>query len=121
MWRPGGIIIWASAAAMVLFIIAAATAFGFALALLEVPAAMGALIGVMTDNPILTLLIINLMLLALAVLWLGTRTMNLHTRRISWTSVRRLKTGWTFLKRALRLLTPTTSMMLSLLQLVKRI
>ena len=52
-------------AAMVLFIIAAATAFGFALALLEVPAALAGLIGVMTDNPILTLLIINLMLLAL--------------------------------------------------------
>ncbi len=52
-------------AAMVLFIIAAATAFGFALALLEVPAALAALIGSMTDNPILTLLIINLMLLAL--------------------------------------------------------
>ncbi|MCR2833167.1 TRAP transporter large permease [Parerythrobacter lacustris] len=52
-------------ASMVLFIIAAATAFGFALALLEVPASLGALIGVMTDNPLLTLLIINLMLLAL--------------------------------------------------------
>ncbi len=52
-------------ASMVLFIIAAATAFGFALALLEVPAALAALIGVMTDNPVLTLLIINVMLLAL--------------------------------------------------------
>ena len=52
-------------AAMVLFIIAAATAFGFALALLEVPAALAALIGLMTDNPILTLLIINVMLLLL--------------------------------------------------------
>lgn len=52
-------------AAMVLFIIAAATAFGFALALLEVPAALAGLIGVMTNNPILTLLIINVMLLAL--------------------------------------------------------
>ena len=52
-------------ASMVLFIIAAATAFGFALALLEVPGSLGALIGVMTDNPLLTLLIINLMLLAL--------------------------------------------------------
>ncbi|MGN3975001.1 TRAP transporter large permease [Tsuneonella sp. SYSU-LHT278] len=52
-------------ASMVLFIIAAATAFGFALALLEVPAALGALIGLMTENPILTLLVINLMLLAL--------------------------------------------------------
>ena len=52
-------------AAMVLFVIAAATAFGFALALLEVPAALASLIGVMTDNPLLTLLIINVMLLLL--------------------------------------------------------
>ena len=52
-------------AAMVLFIIAAATAFGFCLALLEVPAALGTLIGLMTDNPLITLLIINIMLLAL--------------------------------------------------------
>lgn len=52
-------------ASMVLFIIAAATAFGFALALLEVPAALAGLIGLMTENPILTLLIINIMLLAL--------------------------------------------------------
>ncbi|WP_338447112.1 TRAP transporter large permease [Pelagerythrobacter marensis] len=52
-------------ASMVLFIIAAATAFGFALALLEVPAALASLIGLMTENPLLTLLIINLMLLAL--------------------------------------------------------
>lgn len=52
-------------ASMVLLIIAAATAFGFALALLEVPAALGELIGFITDNPLLTLLIINLMLLAL--------------------------------------------------------
>ncbi len=52
-------------ASMVLFIIAAATAFGFALALLEVPAALAELIGLMTENPILTLLIINVMLLAL--------------------------------------------------------
>ncbi|GGD70346.1 TRAP transporter large permease [Croceicoccus mobilis] len=52
-------------AAMVLFIIAAATAFGFALALLEVPAALAGLIAVITDNPILTLLIINIMLLML--------------------------------------------------------
>ncbi|ANU07335.1 TRAP transporter large permease [Paraurantiacibacter namhicola] len=52
-------------ASMVLFIIAAATAFGFALALLEVPAELAALIGLMTDNPILTLLIINVMLLVL--------------------------------------------------------
>lgn len=52
-------------ASMVLFIIAAATAFGFALALLEVPAELAGLIGTVTDNPILTLIIINLMLLAL--------------------------------------------------------
>lgn len=52
-------------ASMVLFIIASATAFGFALALLEVPAALAQAIAFMTDNPILTLIIINLMLLAL--------------------------------------------------------
>ncbi len=52
-------------ASMVLFIIASATAFGFALALLEVPAQLAALIAFITDNPVLTLLIINLMLLAL--------------------------------------------------------
>jgi tripartite ATP-independent transporter DctM subunit len=52
-------------ASMVLFIIAAASAFGFALALLEVPAALAELIGWMTANPILTMLIINVMLLAL--------------------------------------------------------
>ena len=51
--------------AMVLFIIATATAFGFALALLEVPAALASLIAVITDNPLLTLLIINIMLLVL--------------------------------------------------------
>ncbi|NVE94464.1 TRAP transporter large permease [Altererythrobacter lutimaris] len=52
-------------ASMVLFIIASATAFGFALALLEVPAALAQLIALMTDNPILTLVIINVMLLLL--------------------------------------------------------
>ena len=52
-------------AAMVLFIIAAATAFGFALALLEVPAALAGLIAVITENPLLTLLVINIMLLLL--------------------------------------------------------
>jgi len=52
-------------ASMVLFIIAAATAFGFAMALLEVPEQLGGLIGFITDNPLLTLLIINLMLLML--------------------------------------------------------
>lgn len=52
-------------ASMVLLIIAAATAFGFAMALLEVPEQLGGLIGFVTQNPLLTLLIINLMLLAL--------------------------------------------------------
>ncbi|RPF72164.1 TRAP transporter large permease [Aurantiacibacter spongiae] len=52
-------------AAMVLFIIAAATSFGYALALLEVPAELGELIGRMTDDPVLTLLVINIMLLVL--------------------------------------------------------
>lgn len=52
-------------AAMVLFIIAAATAFGFALALLEVPAALAGLIATISDNPLLTLLVINIMLLVL--------------------------------------------------------
>ena len=52
-------------AAMVLFIIAAATAFGFALALLEVPAALASLIAVITENPLMTLLVINIMLLLL--------------------------------------------------------
>lgn len=52
-------------ASMVLFIIASATAFGFALALLEVPEQLADLIAFITDNPILTLLIINIMLLVL--------------------------------------------------------
>ncbi|RVQ68803.1 TRAP transporter large permease [Croceicoccus ponticola] len=52
-------------ASLVLLIIAAATAFGFALSLLEVPAELGSLIGTITSDPLLTLLIINLMLLAL--------------------------------------------------------
>ncbi|MFZ1741486.1 MAG: TRAP transporter large permease [Pontixanthobacter sp.] len=52
-------------ASMVLFIIASATAFGFALALLEVPQALASLIGFITENPLLTLLIINVMLLLL--------------------------------------------------------
>ena len=52
-------------AAMVLFIIAAATAFGFALALLEVPALLAGLIGAITANPVMTLLVINVMLLLL--------------------------------------------------------
>ncbi len=52
-------------AAMVLLIIAAATGFGFALAILEVPAAMAAMIGFLTDNPIFILLIVNVILLLL--------------------------------------------------------
>jgi tripartite ATP-independent transporter DctM subunit len=52
-------------AAMVLLIIASATAFGFALAILEVPAELAALIGFITDNPILVLLIVNVILLLL--------------------------------------------------------
>ncbi len=51
--------------AMVLLIIAAATGFGFALTILEVPRALGDLIGFITTNPLLTLLIVNLMLLLL--------------------------------------------------------
>jgi tripartite ATP-independent transporter DctM subunit len=52
-------------AAMVLLIIAAATGFGFALAILEVPAQLAAMIGFLTDNPILILLIVNVILLLL--------------------------------------------------------
>jgi tripartite ATP-independent transporter DctM subunit len=52
-------------AAMVLLIIAAATGFGFALAILEVPAELAGLIGFITDNPILVLLIVNVILLLL--------------------------------------------------------
>lgn len=51
--------------AMVLLIIASATAFGFALAVLEVPSELAGLIGYLTDNPILILLIVNVMLLVL--------------------------------------------------------
>lgn len=52
-------------AAMVLLIIASATGFGFALAVLEVPAAMAGAIGFLTDNPIFILLIVNIILLLL--------------------------------------------------------
>jgi tripartite ATP-independent transporter DctM subunit len=52
-------------AAMVLLIIAAATGFGFALAILEVPAQLASLIGFLTDNPIFILLIVNVILLLL--------------------------------------------------------
>jgi tripartite ATP-independent transporter DctM subunit len=51
--------------AMVLLIIASATGFGFALAILEVPAELANLIGFITDNPILILLLINVILLLL--------------------------------------------------------
>ena len=52
-------------AAMVLLIIASATGFGFALAILEVPAGLAGLIGFITENPILILLIVNVILLLL--------------------------------------------------------
>jgi tripartite ATP-independent transporter DctM subunit len=52
-------------ASMVLLIIGAATAFGYVLAILEVPTQLAALITAATDNPILILLIVNIMLLLL--------------------------------------------------------
>ena len=51
--------------AMVLMIIGAATAFGYALAILEAPSKLAMLITAITDNPILVLLIINVILLLL--------------------------------------------------------
>ena len=51
--------------AMVLLIIGAATAFGHALAILEAPTQLAGLISSITDNPILVLLIINVILLLL--------------------------------------------------------
>lgn len=51
--------------AMVLMIIGAATAFGYALAIMEAPAQLAGLITALTDNPILVLLIINVALLLL--------------------------------------------------------
>lgn len=51
--------------AMVLLIIGAASAFGYVLAILEVPANLAAAMAAITDDPILTLLLINLMLLLL--------------------------------------------------------
>jgi tripartite ATP-independent transporter DctM subunit len=51
--------------AMVLLIIGAATAFGYALAVLEAPAQLADLITSITRNPLLILLIINVMLLLL--------------------------------------------------------
>ena len=51
--------------AMVLLIVSAATAFGFALAVLKTPAQLADLITTITDNPILILLMINVLLLLL--------------------------------------------------------
>lgn len=51
--------------AMVLLIIGSASAFGWMLALLEAPSQLAGLITTITDNPILILLIINLILLVL--------------------------------------------------------
>ena len=51
--------------AMVLLIIGAATAFGYALAILEAPAQLADLITSITRNPLLVLLIINVTLLVL--------------------------------------------------------
>ncbi len=50
---------------MVLLIIGAATAFGYALAILRAPEQLASLITSATDNPILVLLIVNIILLAL--------------------------------------------------------
>lgn len=51
--------------AMVLMIIASATAFGYALAIMETPTQLANLITSLTNNPILVLLIINVLLLIL--------------------------------------------------------
>ena len=51
--------------AMVLLIIGAATAFGYALAILEAPAKLADMITSATSNPILVLLIVNVILLVL--------------------------------------------------------
>jgi tripartite ATP-independent transporter DctM subunit len=51
--------------AMVLLIIGAAGSFGYVLAILEVPADLASLINSVTSNPILVLLIINVILLLL--------------------------------------------------------
>lgn len=51
--------------AMVMFIIGAATAFGYALAILEAPTKLAAAITTITENPILILLIVNVILLVL--------------------------------------------------------
>lgn len=51
--------------AMIMFIIGAATAFGYALAILEGPTQLANAITSVTDNPILILLLINIILLIL--------------------------------------------------------
>lgn len=51
--------------AMVMLIIGAAGAFGWLVALLEAPAHLASLITALSDNPIIVLLVINLMLLLL--------------------------------------------------------
>lgn len=51
--------------AMVLLIIGSATAFGYVLAILETPTQLANLITAATDNPIVILLIVNIMLLLL--------------------------------------------------------
>jgi tripartite ATP-independent transporter DctM subunit len=51
--------------AMVMLIIGSAAAFGWLLALLEAPEQLAALLQTLTDNPILILLLINLILLIL--------------------------------------------------------
>ncbi|QJB70260.1 TRAP transporter large permease [Parasphingorhabdus halotolerans] len=51
--------------AMVLLIIGAASSFGYVLAILEVPTDLASLLTALTDNPILILLIVNVMLLVL--------------------------------------------------------
>lgn len=51
--------------AMVLMIIGAASAFGYALAILQAPEQLAAMITTLTENPILVLLIMNLILLLL--------------------------------------------------------
>lgn len=51
--------------AMVLLIIGAASAFGYALAILQAPTKLAELITAATDNPIMVLLIVNVILLVL--------------------------------------------------------
>lgn len=51
--------------AMVLMIIGAATAFGYALAILEAPAKLAGLITTITNDPVMVMMIINIVLLLL--------------------------------------------------------